>query len=35
MIGDAFIQDGPRGLRFAAPTRVVVAMVYAPIANEV
>lgn len=26
MIGDAFIQDGPRGLRFTAPAHVVVAM---------
>ena len=26
MIGDVFIQDGPRGLRFAAPAQVVVAM---------
>ncbi len=26
MIGDVFIQDGPRGLRFAAPAHVVVAM---------
>ena len=26
MIGDVFIQDGPRGLRFAAPTRVMIAM---------
>ncbi len=26
MTGDAFIQDGPRGLRFAAPAQVVVAM---------
>ena len=26
MIGDVFIQDGPRGLRFAAPTRMMIAM---------
>lgn len=26
MTGDAFIQDGPRGLRFAGPARVIIAM---------